>query len=43
MLPHAIKIYQTGAPETMCFEEVPVVEPGAGEVDLYSELCHPLI
>ncbi|MDR0770201.1 MAG: quinone oxidoreductase [Burkholderiales bacterium] len=29
---HAIKIYQTGSPETMCFEEVTVARPGPGEV-----------
>ncbi|MDR2172898.1 MAG: quinone oxidoreductase [Burkholderiales bacterium] len=31
-MPHAIKLYQTGDPEVMRFEESNFVEPGSGEV-----------
>jgi NADPH2:quinone reductase len=32
MMTHAIKIHQTGGPETMRFEEVVLTDPGSGEV-----------
>lgn len=31
-MPHVIRIHQNGGPEQMCWEEVPVGEPGPGEV-----------
>jgi len=33
-MPHAIRIHKTGGPEVMQWEEVPVGNPGAGEVRL---------
>ena len=31
-MPHAIRMYETGGPEVMRWEEVEIGQPGAGEV-----------
>ena len=36
-MPHAIRIHQTGGPDVLQWEEVPVGEPGPGEVRLRQE------